>query len=186
MPYYPGIPLPTDVPAQSQPQILANFTQIDASFDVNHVALNAAMNTGMHTLVQLPASAAAHAGVAGIGQLFTRTIGGISALVWQHDAGAEIQMTGVDPTVGNPGITFLPGAMILMWGTTPNISNPAPVAYAYPTPFPHNTFSVFCQPILGGANSDHGWTISSIANTGFSITQLSAAPRAFYWLAIGN
>jgi hypothetical protein len=57
MSYLPGIPLASDLPSQSQPQILQNFTQLNTQFGTEHNALDSAAHDGKHKFVTLQQSA---------------------------------------------------------------------------------------------------------------------------------
>ena len=48
MAYNPDIPTATDLISQSQSKILANFTALNAVFQQDHLAFNAAINAGEH------------------------------------------------------------------------------------------------------------------------------------------
>lgn len=45
--YYPTIPQPTDIPANSQPQILSNFGTLNTDFGVDHLTYTAGVQPGM-------------------------------------------------------------------------------------------------------------------------------------------
>lgn len=56
MAYLDNIPIATDVPAVSQPQIVQNFSQLNTQFGVEHVALTSPLNQGKHKYVTLQRS----------------------------------------------------------------------------------------------------------------------------------
>jgi hypothetical protein len=58
-PYNPNVPQPNQTLAQTHLPILTNFTEINNQFSVDHVALTAATNRGMHKQVELSQVSAA-------------------------------------------------------------------------------------------------------------------------------
>jgi len=54
MVYLPGIPNATDIPAQSQPQLKENFTQLNTQFKAEHNAFDSGAADGHHLAVTLP------------------------------------------------------------------------------------------------------------------------------------
>lgn len=57
MVYLPTIPAANDKPAQSQPQIQTNFTELNTQFSTEHIAFDSAINNGQHKFVTLKRSA---------------------------------------------------------------------------------------------------------------------------------
>ena len=57
MVYKPNIPASTDKPAQSQPEIQTNFSELNTQFSLEHVAFNAGADNGKHKFVTLQRSA---------------------------------------------------------------------------------------------------------------------------------
>ena len=57
MVYKPNIPVPSDPPIQSQPQITTNFGELDSQFGTEHTAFSAVANNGKHKYVTLQRSA---------------------------------------------------------------------------------------------------------------------------------
>lgn len=57
MVYLPNIPAANDKPAQSQPEIQTNFTELNTQFSSEHIAFDAAADNGQHKFVTLRRSA---------------------------------------------------------------------------------------------------------------------------------
>ncbi len=74
-PYNPSVPQSTDRPSISQGQLLANFSELNTIFAINHVTFNATTNAGKHTYVAMIAQAAP-ATAAGEGAAYTFNTGG--------------------------------------------------------------------------------------------------------------
>ena len=89
MTYNPSIPQSTDIPSQSQSQLLTNFTQLNTVFSTNHVAFNNATvaNRGKHNDVSLLQQAIEPAAVANEGQLYTKGVAGVPAPTYRIQAG---------------------------------------------------------------------------------------------------
>lgn len=54
MVYYPSIPQANDLIDESQPQILANFSQLNTTYGVDHYAYDSGSNNGYHNRVTTP------------------------------------------------------------------------------------------------------------------------------------
>lgn len=63
MVYKPNIPVPSDPPIQSQPQITTNFGELDSQFGTEHTAFSAVANNGKHKYVTLPQNPTIPAGL---------------------------------------------------------------------------------------------------------------------------
>lgn len=57
MVYKPNIPIPSDPPIQSQPQITTNFGELDTQFGIEHTAFSSPVNNGKHKYITLPLAA---------------------------------------------------------------------------------------------------------------------------------
>jgi len=121
MVYNPSIPQATDVPSQSQGQILENFTTLNTIFSTDHLAFNA-VGGGEHQQITLNSTV----GDPGLADpkcsLYIKTVAGDSELFFEKfDNGAAAnlvqQMTNLTVTaVGtNYGYTT-PWGQIVNWG----------------------------------------------------------------------
>jgi hypothetical protein len=63
MTYTAGIPLPTDIPANSQQQIANNFTVINTYLPTEHTGMNSGADLGKHRFITLKRNPAAPASV---------------------------------------------------------------------------------------------------------------------------
>jgi hypothetical protein len=183
--YQPGIPTGTinlDVDYQN---IQNNFTQLDVCFDVDHVTFsNTSAQTGYHksihfnpvsttvtnvpnnyvTATQYPQGVPAT--VAGIGQLFSSQVNDAinidTGLYWLTGAGRQIALTrNIAPTLAANGRTFLPGGLILQWGTF--IITVAATGLVFTWPFP---FTTFYSATLSSPNASLGGSrIPNFLNT---------------------
>jgi len=131
IPYNGNIPQPTDLPSNSQPQILANFGSIKTLIDQDHVDFSG-INPGQHNQVSLVNQAglpvfnplgmiglySATDGVTSKSELYINKTNA-SGIV-QVPATESILGTTAAPspnTYGNIGWTMLPSGIKLAWGT---------------------------------------------------------------------
>lgn len=118
MAYNPSIPQPTDIPAQSQPQLLANFQGIDTLINVNHVDFDLP-DQGKHKWVSMPNQASDPATLATEVAIYGSTSSDttdIELTFRRPTDGQVIYMTANSGT--NNGWTMLPSGIMMKWGTT--------------------------------------------------------------------
>jgi len=187
-PYTPTWPIATDLPSNAPMTFQRNFTSLDSMIGVDHVPFNSGNNGGYHTKSTyvaggVPACAGSQA------VLYAKVAGGVTDLYLKHDAvGAEIQMTQLTngtPVAGGFGQTFLPGGLIMKWGTA-NIgvaSTPVTYAAGFLPNFPTNTLNIQLTPYDGNANYV-SVVPATVGPAGFNAR--ANAPIAVYYLAIGN
>ena len=115
------IPQPNDRPSNSQNQLLNNFKAIKTYVDRNHVAIvdpTTNLGEGKHKFLQMPEQSAAPTVAVNEGGLYVKEKDSRATLFYrQENNGTEIQMTRMNPTLSTVGETFLPGGVILKWGT---------------------------------------------------------------------
>jgi hypothetical protein len=90
------------------------------------------------------------------------------------------QLTNGLPTIGLSGSTFIPGGLLLKWGTISTAST-ATTAFTYSSAFPTNTIAVFISG--NGTSTRYNFSIVSESNTGFSVTTSIAG--TYTYLALG-
>jgi len=184
MAYNPDIPTADSLISQSQSQILANFTALNAVFQINHTAFNAATNRGKHTYVTM-LEQATPAVVAGEGALWAENNAGITRLNFKTDLAVDIPLTGLTvTTVGtNNGVT-LPSGIVVNWGRGTCAGGILVVTYAVP-------FIIAAGVPNVTARADNANTNNCIVDIGFAptITKFRALSNQgagqFYYFAIG-
>lgn len=120
MSYNANIPQPTDIPANSQPQLLANFQGINTLINVNHVGFDLA-DQGKHKWVSYPDQVAANPSTAAT-EVATYCItsadsGNLELTFRRPSDGAIIPMTARGGGAAN-GWTMLPSGLLMKWGRT--------------------------------------------------------------------
>lgn len=134
IPYNGNIPQATDIPAQSQSQILTNFGSIQAIIDVNHADFGMA-TAGQHNYVQMPVQASAPAVNVGDVGLYNLLSGGNNQMFLRKSDGTSVPIT--KGNLATPGYSYLPSGILVQWAlvTVAGGSNPQTVTYplAYTT-----------------------------------------------------
>ncbi len=178
--YTANIPQPGDDPSQSQDQILQNFQSLENAFDKNHVTLQDLTNRGLHSFLQMPEQLADPTTAANIGAWYTKAIGGVTRFVMRQEGnGSVIQMTGPDPVIAqNPGMTFLPGGLLLQWGGTVTVAGLFGFAFAQPF---SNVYQCLC---IASTNGTVATNLAYTFDNNGIIGSLSANSTLTY-LAIG-
>ena len=192
MTFQSNIPLSTDLLSVSQGDILGNFQALGSAWPVNHVDFNAS-GAGKHKYVEFPDQGSDPAGAASELTLFAKLdAGSTTQLYYKRNAeGTSYQLTAQNPTIASSGSTFLPGGIILKWGSA-SVTNSQAVSFA--SAFPTACWQVICQPINNGAvtvANDYVYVQSSPTTTQFTATavkrtSLSGNTVTFSYIAIGN
>lgn len=200
--YDPNIPLATDNLNVSQVDILQNFQQLDTTYGINHFKFSDnTTNNGKHQFVQISeiAEGTLPAGlVSGDETLYATkvTVGAPLSFIqgelfFARGTGIAnpIQMTcGKNnqlPFNNANGATFLPGGLLIQWGSfNPNSS----LAVVFPTPFQTAPYSI---QLTGSADDNSTYRVfistGSVTATGFTVqATISSHLNPIYWMAIGN
>lgn len=193
--YQPGIPTGTvnlDVDYQN---IQGNFQQLDTTYGTDHVAYSQATNNGYHNIIRLVPHAIPSA-ISGIGQFFTQTINdGINsdqALYYLSGGNRQVQLTrNFQPTNGINGSSFLPGGLILNWGTATINTLGTPTNITFNQAVTSGVYSITIGCINTGGNSPSANNVfikdGSVTNSGFTVTNSSSGTvTKIYWMAIGT
>jgi len=189
MTYNPAIPAAADDPSVSQGQMLTNFAQANTLFGVNHVNFDSSLpagvgagNAGKHYAVTIIDQAAAPVTAANECALYSLATGGDSTLWFSKEsAGTAIQMTGPDPVIASPGQTFLPGGIILKWGTA--VVNTGGTAVGFAVAFPNNCWNVQVTP---ESTQSRGAAIAAGVGVGGFTAYAENNGTTMHWVAIGN
>lgn len=186
MTFQPNIPLATDLISVSQTDIKNNFSAIGTTFDVNHVDFNAS-GAGKHKFAEFPNQGSDPVGAGNEMTLFSKLIAGASQLFYKrNNAVTSFQLTGADPLAAANGSTFLPGGLILKWGTYTLAAgtNSTPVVFAGGA-FPTNCFSL---TITGNITNNKSMpSYSGLTTVGFNGNKTDVGFATTYtYIAIGK
>ena len=186
MSFNPNIPQSSNIPSQSQAQFLTNFGQLNTIFDVDHVTYNNATsaNRGKHDQSTYIDSSGDPTTSSNECAVYSKALSGVSTLYFRKESnGTAIQMTGVDPVVNaNDGYTFLPGGLILKWGTIAAAVNN--VVQGFPVAFPTACLNVQVTISIGSTVSPVG--INGFDKDGFTFRTTAAGGVPITYIAIGR
>ena len=184
MTFTPNIPTTGQSLGNTRDMIRNNFTNYNDVVSVNHVAPNDP-NQGKHNFLQMPDQAAAPTTAANELGLYSKDVAGNSRLfLRQENNGAEIQMSGINPVANINGNTFLPGGILMQWGTE---SIPANTTFGIIN-FPI-TFSKVYQVQVSYSQKDRMLSVININNAFFEYYYTNTSTSSIsklYYLAIGS
>lgn len=183
--YTANVPVSGQSLGSSRPIINSNFSAIQTTFDENHVDFNDS-HAGAHKHADLLSQASNPNPATGLVSHYSKDVSGVTEWFFQKEnSGQAIQMSNGTVSVGSSGYTFLPGGLILQWGST-NLT----AVVTFPKVFPNSVFSVQFTGISSSSaiSSLTAWIQGSPTTSGFF-------PKAFYqgagsvsatYIAIGN
>jgi len=185
--YNLGIPATNNDPSQDQPNMRINNDSIYNLVGVDHINFGNA-NNGKHKQVQLQTGNIPPGLINGFETLYAKVAAGNGELFFTRGlSGTEIQMTGPGaPSIIANGSTFLPGGLILQWGTYVAVATTA-TSKNFNSVFPNNCFGVWAnmQKLTSQTSVDtvycYGFTPAA-----FTYFSTSSGVRTVNWIAIGN
>lgn len=196
MAYLSNIPQPTDSLAQSQAQILENFTQLQAAFSLNHVAL-AASGQGLHTHVTMQQQGADPVTTSVQHSLYTKDVGGSNHLFLAPPSAATPIDLSLLTLVGQTGYFYLPNDLVVQWGVGASTAGVLLNTQAFPIAFGAVPYTVMLTPqYVSSAQQDYAvqWNKASTTATtlhyaAYQRTSSGGSPSAvvanFFFIAIG-
>jgi len=193
MAYTTGIPLSTNIPAQSRVQIHDNFDALDTFLTINHVSLNAA-NQGKHKLVTLPEQAADPINADNEMSIYTKVVDTKSQMFLRNEGAAGDIVNFTSATKTNNGTTTLPSGLILKWGNSTTVLPNGIVTIAFVPVFPTALLTInanFAKVGGGHTAADdfmvriYNYTKDEFSVVGFRITDNARGAIPFSWFAIG-
>ncbi len=212
MTYNASIPQPTDLISNSQPQLLANFSQLNTQFGIDHTAFNTGSGNGdgFHKKVTLANVSAPGTPVSPITVIFSKTVSTKQELHFINDTATTQITSGGLPiwkggTVGDTGVVtlagtsngkiVLPNGLTYIWGV---IS--APSSGTSTQTFAQSGFATACFNVqLTGARAASssvqslyidstaaGGFTNGLSKTQFKLTCTSGSFTQVYYFAVGN
>jgi hypothetical protein len=227
--YFTNIPFASNDPSIDQPNMQTNTNSISAWVDVDHYGFKNASNLGgLHTQVTMPVLGAIPARLLSTsGILYTKNVPVYTATPQSantlfYTAGTSAKEYQITRTINNNtqfnlfstqtayqatanaefkgGWTFLPGGMLLMYGTVTNLVAPftVPVTVPFPIEFTVNPYSITAtvtkrfNPVLS-IDSVIQIVDGSVSTTNFQVVFGTSAlvsgnlqVVSFSWMAIGT
>lgn len=198
--YVTDVPDGPDDPSDDQPDMKINTNSIPLLIGVDHVTFGVNKG-GIHNQVTFPAVSVAPGLGDGDAVEFVQnfsTPGGFGVKawpVWKNDP----LIGNIPLIIGYPiptanGVTYLPGGIILQWGTIVNAASQTATPVTFTggggvgvVDFPNNNFGVWGNMQNNSAsNSVNSIYLFSFSTTGFSYRNTSSSLQTFNWIAIGN
>ena len=198
--YDNSIPAANDDPSVSQGEIQQNFASIQLLVDKNHVDFGDA-NYGKHKYTSLVKQSAVPTGIVDECNLYSKVVSGATEQFFTPDATKnEYQITSSDSSrfarfatndENDPnnftGWTFLPGGLILNYGSKKLSGSSGSIVFAKPfsaTPFSCTTGLERDDAPDNGAAGNVIVT-GSLSTTGFNYATGSGGSKYLYFIAIG-
>ena len=190
--YITNIPASSNNPSADQPNMQINTNSIDDIIEVDHFSFNDNLG-GYHKQVNLVDNAGPFPTPAGVGSVLYS--GATNNLVFTNAslAGAGVQLTvGAKPPIAAAnGSTFLPGGLLLQWGTGVTLAAPPASIGTLTQSFTYAFSTVYsASAIVLVAGSQKTASLSALTNTNITIRVTTSggtqAPNeTVYWMAIG-
>ena len=198
--YQPNIPTGSVPLNEDYKNLQDNFTQINTTYNTDHVPLTTASQNGYHTVIHLVKQSSDPAGITNTFSLYEKSTSDGFATKQQLFA-----ISGTSPpypltrnfvpsvTSGGKGATFLPGGFVLEWGSVAGpFASSASGSENFSLAFPNNVFSVTLQlvgktPATGSSDNSlfllDNYTLSLF---NWKYNGGSNDFTSFFWMAIGN
>lgn len=191
MSFNPAIPQSTDPRAQSQSQILTNFSALNAGFSVNHMPMPSDVNTptpfaGMHKVLTMIKQNVDPVTAANEVALYNKLSSGVSQIFFRpQSAGTPIQMTTTNtPAIPQSIVSFVAGPFIVYAGFVTSPTNGQVVTLT-----PSSTLIYVGTNALSprGTNVLVVMIPTNISGSSFTIRfQTGASAPYMYFMAIGK
>lgn len=152
--YTTNIPFEDNSPSQDQPDMKRNTNSTSSILNVDMIGFNTA-DGGYHSQLTFVDQSADPGSASNQYREYSKIVSGSSELFAQKDAAvAPIQLTRGVPVGGTTGYTYLPGGMLLQWGTA-SISGSSGT-FTFPIPF-----TTLYSAVLGPNQGATMWISSS-------------------------
>lgn len=182
--YNLNIPAANNNPSQDQPKMQTNTNAINTLISLDHFTF-ADSQAGRHKQVTLTNEAAPGLG-GGNGVLYANLADGQSWPFWQNALGS-FQLVGANTATPNNGTVFLPGGIILKWGSTTAVTSSGSTPVAFTPAFPTAVFSVQATVVTDDNSTIRFSLLNDATSAGFTTTQTSSSHfTRLYWFAVGN
>ena len=177
--YNTGIPYATNNPSADQGPMMQNTDAVNDILKVDMVGFNVA-NSGFHNKITFVDQTVDATSAALQYVTYAKNAATGSELYARRDGAAAVQLTRGTPVVANPGVTYLPGGLLLQFGTAVT-GGGAVVAVTFPVAFAAGCpYSVTLSDIYDGRSF-----IISVTQT--VLTMKGTVPsETIFWMAIGR
>lgn len=190
--YTPGYPPDGSSLGQTKATIRNNLDGTFETLAVDHINNNGqpgSQPAGYHSVIHAVPQGGDPAAVTGYGQLYSKTINSVvtdQALFWETGGGIIQQLTvNLTPSASNNGQTFLPGGLIMKFGTASGSSAGA-FNVTYASAFPNNLFSLNVSVAKAEVPTQYDIAPGFVTTAGFRLVIANNGAFNVYWIAIGN
>lgn len=174
--FNPNIPQANDDPAVSQGQLLGNFGKINTDYNIDHVALTAAVNNGFHKKITFQDVLVADPGLIGnLCSLFTKDVSGTPQLFFENSA-ASLQLTNL--VVTNTGTNY---SVTTPWNLKIQMGKSTGTTITFKDPFSTNPPTIFHVGLTGETAVNP--KVTGVSNTTLTFTAESGTIA--YYTVIG-
>lgn len=190
--YIPNIPAASHNPSVDQPDMQINTNSTNQIIEVDHFSFNV-NNGGYHKKVSLVDNAGPFPTPSGVGSVLYS--GATNNLVFTNASlsGAGVQMTVASkpPIATVNGSTFLPGGLLLQWGTGVTAASPAPsigfldATFTYPFT---TVFNASAITLVTGSQKTTSLTLLNNTTIRIRVTTSGGTQspnETVYWMAVG-
>ena len=189
-PYSLGYPPDGFYLGQTKLTMRNNLDGTFLTLGTDHINNNGQPNAnpaGYHNVVHWTIQGADPTTIIGVTQEYTKTDANAIQQKWLKTTGGNAyqQTTMLDGDFATfaqePGWSYLPGGLIIQYGSTNGVTNGQDIPYAFT--FPNNVFSLVVTRHQANTGSTWGYSTKTTANFTFSTSGGSATVD---WVAIGN
>ena len=186
--YTTNIPQPKNIIGNSQDQFLQNFQTLYNAFAANHIALDAVSGAGNHTVIQLTETPVTTNFQTNMNEvsLYAREVQGQTDQLFMRFEGnqPEFQFSNQQPTithspfVNTTFITFLPGNLVVFFGTVGAVGS---ISFN-PYPLSNVVSATFCAEGTTPRNTP----FTNLIKTGDKYTSINIPGNYYYFMIVGN
>lgn len=184
--YYVDRPDANNNPSLDQPDMKVNTNSISSLISEDHIGFNQ-NNGGLHKQVRMPIQATIPSGtISNSGTTYVKTANGSAQIFYTNGiTGNEYQLTRVDNAgystfADTTGWTFLPGGLILQYGSTTTTGVSTLVS------FPFTTMTASYSLTLSLRNNANAYSYNSLDAQKFNFVTGADPGTTFSWMVIGK
>lgn len=191
--FTPGYPPDGSSLGQTKATIRNNLDGTFQTVAIDHIDNNGqpgSQPAGYHKVIHSVPQGSDPVAIPGYGQLYSKTVNSFTsdqALFWETGGGLIQQLTtNLTPTAATNGKSFLPGGLIIQWGSGAGVSDGTSVTFN--VTFPTTLFSLTIAHSASGAGENTGAIVSAASKTtaGFTLRVNGSSAASYSYVAIGN
>jgi len=191
--YDSNVPAANHSPKNDQGQMQTNAASISSLIGIDHIGFNVPSG-GYHNIIHQAPQAADPATVAGVGQIYTKTVSGDQQLFYESGNGIINQLSFINTSSSaiENGYIWIGGVILMQWGRVSSTTNSSGTV-TFPTAFPTACLNIECTPNYSSSLPSSQVCViinrtSTPTTTTFKWNRItnSGQSTGFYWFAIGN